>query len=382
MRNKSLLGLVLIPVLTACGPEGSGTSTELGKAASAVQDGTSDTSSAHNFAVGIYNPQYGAVCSGSLIAPNLVLTARHCVVPPAEEAVSCNDKFPSQNVSPSSLYVTTSPRMDGSANNYHQATAIDTPTDTAFCGNDIALITLGDNIPSSEAQPVTPVVQFKMTDTTKVGTLITAIGYGITSPNGQDSGIRRIHQDIGIVCVPGAKNTSCDSSYKSAMSDNEFVTQGFVCSGDSGSGAFDQESFAKGKPYVMGALSRGPQSADQCLAAIYSRTDVHADLIIATAKKAAKSGNYAAPEWTVTAAQAETPTPSKTTDPSSSDDSTSDSSPTEPADDSASDSVPTVTTTTTKGCSAAPSGRSDGFSALALAGVVSLVAGRRRRKTV
>ena len=41
-----------------------------------------------------------------------------------------------------------------------------------------------------------------------------------------------------------------------ADSDKEFVTEGWVCSGDSGGGAFDQHSFTAGTPFVLGALGR------------------------------------------------------------------------------------------------------------------------------
>ena len=50
------------------------------------------------------------------------------------------------------------------------------------------------------------------------------------------------------------------------------------------SGAFDQTTFEAGEPYVLGTLSRGPQTEDQCLAAIYTRTDAHSDMIIAAGK--------------------------------------------------------------------------------------------------
>src|SRR5690606_29720568 len=140
--------------------------------------------------------------------------------------------------------------------------------ETGFCGNDIALITLEDNIPESEAQPATPVVQFPMTDRTRIGDQITALGYGITSPNASDSGVRRIRQKIDIVCVPGDESYDCKSGYGRMLdSDKEFITEGYVCSGDSGGGAFDQASFESGAPYVLGTLSRGPQSDDRCLAA-------------------------------------------------------------------------------------------------------------------
>jgi MYXO-CTERM domain-containing protein len=195
----------------------------------------------------------------------------------------------------------------------------------------------------------------------KVGSKITALGYGITSPSSDDSGIRRIHEDIGIECVPGDNSYSCKGLYTSD-SDKEFITEGYVCSGDSGSGAFDQDSFTNGTPYVLGALSRGPQTDSKCLAAIYSRTDSHADLIIATGKKAAERGGYDAPDWVT--AQSEPAIASAC----GGDDCSS-----EPAESK-------VVRKTTTGCAAAPTGSSPSSGLFALLGMVAL-ATRVRRST-
>lgn len=370
--RTSLLGLVLFPALVACGaePESAWDSEPLGQQASAVQDGKSDTKKSNNFAVGIAS-RYGSVCSGTLIAPNLVLTARHCVVPPdGSSAVTCADKFPSRNVSPSGLFVTTEPSLRR-AQKLYQAKEITTPKETGFCGNDIALITLEDNIPADEATPATPVVQFSMTDRTKIGGQITALGYGITSPNARDSGIRRIREKIDIVCVPGDETYECKGAYARMLdSDKEFITEGYVCSGDSGGGAFDQDSFERREPYVLGALSRGPQTEDRCLAAIYTRTDAHAEMILAAGEKAAKSGGYDAPAWLSApadlSADPETGTVCEGELCTSID---------------ATEAPTTITkTTTTTGCSAAPRTASSGtFGALALAGIAALIVARRRR---
>ena len=346
-----------------------------GQQESGIQGGFNDTSAAHNFAVGITN-KLGGVCSGTLIAPNLILTARHCVVPPTHAAsVTCSDVF-QQNVAPSVMAVTTEPNLYRAKSSY-AVTEILTPTDKAFCGNDIALIILDRDVPETEAQPAIPVVQFKLTDRRLSGS-ITAMGYGITSPSAEDSGLRRVRENIPLLCIPGSPVMDCSGDL-AKYSDNpaEFVTQGYVCSGDSGSGAFDQKSFARVAPYVLGALSRGPQSADKCLAAIYSRTDAHAQLLIDAATKAAAQGKYALPSWTIPEP------PSAASDPSGGPPCERDGC--NPVTEAPPAPIP-MTTKTSSGCSAGiraagGSGTGSGSTALVGLAIAAALAARRRRSS-
>src|SRR5690348_14279466 len=120
-----------------------------------VQGGQVDTT--HNFAVGVCagnGPgQCQLLCSGALIAPNLVMTARHCVdqSPQAIDCTSASTVFGAQYASAAYFYVTTYYQMQQSTKGWHQAQQIFTTPGTKVCGNDMALIMLKDNVSVSEA---------------------------------------------------------------------------------------------------------------------------------------------------------------------------------------------------------------------------------------
>src|SRR6185295_17912722 len=116
-------------------------------------------------------------------------------------------------------------------------------------------------------------------------------------------------------------------------------------------------------------LSRGPQTDEECLAAIYTRTDAHADMIVNAGLKAAGAGGYDAPEWTKPASADAPATPGTCEG-----DTCTDTSATEPASD-----APQTTTKTTSGCSTSGTSSRDSFGVLALAAMTVLVTRRRRR---
>ncbi len=295
---------------------------ELAKTASTTQEiqgGTND-GAAHPYVVGIClgnRPNCG-ICTGTLILPNLVVTARHCVQQTNEQINCATDTFGADEPVG---FVTTYDEIFQTTKNWHAVKAITVPQPKGVCGNDIALITLKAPIPSSEATPVIPGVQYAMGDIDRYLPSFTAIGYGKISPAvppasaqcftpdadyAKCPGKRRIRQNISVVCIPGDEYIPCptDADTLAALKESEFVAGDGTCQGDSGSGAFETKSFGKGAPVTFGVLSRGGKSKDgtTCVSPIYTRLDKWRDLVVQTATTA--SGNWTlypkpVPDWTI-----------------------------------------------------------------------------------
>lgn len=266
-----------------------------------IQGGTNDTT--HTFAVGIVAQMNGgyALCSGALLAPNLVATARHCVAAVGDEAIICpQTKFGAVRAA-STFAVTTDPDIDKATTQVGvRKVIVPSGSDqTSVCGNDIALLILSKNI--SLPAYVTPVLSPPMTNHSLYSTTVTAVGYGVTSPSdstGSTAGLRRIKQGIKVACIPNDKNfTDCFPSHSGEITAAEFMTGNGTCEGDSGSDAYEQDNFNAGRWVGFGVLSRGGATSSTCLGGVYTRFDAWSSLVIGAAKEAATAGGYAVPEW-------------------------------------------------------------------------------------
>ncbi|MCL2450345.1 MAG: trypsin-like serine protease [Polyangiaceae bacterium] len=302
-----LVVTVLAMVTAACGAPASSPE-HVGAEQSAVQGGTSDTTD--NFVVGVVNHtsnQEVAVCTGSLLAPNLVATARHCVAGISSAVVECTSTMFGDVTAPGNVYVSNDAVL--SSSDYHQVSKIIVPSGAnaaGFCGNDLALLLLSDSF--SLPAYVTPVIDPPMTDRAAYSSTITVIGYGIDTPTdtmGTTAGTRRIHQNIDLVCIVDPTNDASfldcpnNSMVAQVIGNNEFETLGSTCDGDSGSGAFEQRNFNAGKAVSFGVLSRGGVSADgsTCESGIYTRFDAWGSLLASAAVEAAQMGGYDPPAW-------------------------------------------------------------------------------------
>jgi MYXO-CTERM domain-containing protein len=300
-RNAGALALMGAALwIAACGGEPSPD----GVSASArpIQGGASDTT--HLFAVGILGQVSTgtALCSGALLAPNLVATARHCVAAlPASGLIACPSTQFGALTPASNLVVTTDADVRTASTRFAVSKVI-LPTgadQTSVCGHDIALLILAQNI--SLPEYVTPVLTPPMTDHTVYSTTVTAIGYGVSTPTdttGTTAGIRRIKENVALTCIPNDKTfTDCFPSMAAELTAAEFVSGNATCEGDSGSNAFEQSNFDAGKWVAFGVLSRGGTMGGTCVGGIYSRFDAWSSLITDAATQAAAMGGYPLPSW-------------------------------------------------------------------------------------
>jgi hypothetical protein len=280
--------------------------------ATAIESDAGDAE--HRFAVGVVTtPPAGSpiLCSGVLLAPNLVATARHCVAAIDSVEVDCATSRFGATFDAAAIRVTTDATLDEAAGSFVGVSRVVVTSDPAnldggpdpVCGDDLALLVLATSI--DLPQYATPTIDPPMTDATLYTPRVTAIGYGITSPDAPPSSarVRRIKEDIPLACVPqDPALAGCFASPDAmrSMTVREFLSgDGSTCEGDSGSGAFEQSHFDQGRWVAFGVLSRGAVSPDghTCVQPIYTRFDAWGPFLVATATSAAADGGYDVPEW-------------------------------------------------------------------------------------
>lgn len=256
----------------------------LGVAEEAIKGGYEDTGDTN--VVGIFNIKEGFLCSGSLIAPNVVLTAHHCVSPILDETaaggVDCQKTRFDKSFDPTSFIVTTKQDLRDATGDI-RVRQILTPDDPSVCGTDQAIMILDKNMDPSEATPLVPRVDVSIVP----NDVYYAIGYGAIEDDemGTGAGERRRRDDLLVNCVGDGCPSAID---KPVVAPTEWQGQEGICGGDSGGPALDSLN------RVIGVTSRG---GVECTTPVYGHVFGLGQWIKDTTVFAAGLGGYPAPAW-------------------------------------------------------------------------------------
>lgn len=276
------LAALTLPVLlgaVACGQTGApGSSRGVSESSQSIVGG------------GTSGPQHDAVvqivrdgflgCTGTLIAPNLVLTARHCVTgddaqegagaPEAEAGCALGKTLPASSfaikrgaaVEPEGRVT----RPDA------RASRVFTTTVASVCSFDIALLQLDRAVQGAK------IAKVRFTPLTRGERGLLAVGYGVNGRTQDLPDARRARGNLVALAIGPASATFQQRSGETVPYDvpaNDVATGESTCNGDSGGPLFDAQM------NVVAVTSRGLPVESTCLdlPALYAGVAGHADLI-------------------------------------------------------------------------------------------------------
>jgi len=191
-------------------------------------------------------------CSGTLVAPNLVLTARHCVSETKSQHYACDEQGMPALGDPTlgdDFPVKDTMVFTGAAlpDTFTPATAsaigkqVVHDTTTTICNADLALVVLDREIPNAK------LASLRLDGAIAAGDPLYAVGWGATE-DGPLPAMRQRRDDVSVAVV----GPSTEAVLGDMLADREMRVTESICQGDSGGPVFDPVTHAE-----LGVVSRG-----------------------------------------------------------------------------------------------------------------------------
>lgn len=377
-----IVGVMAVATM-ACNGAGPGgdSSARMGSVRERIVNGTVSPAS-QDSVVELMNAADDSLCTATLIAPDLLITAHHCV---AAEGTGQDECSPlGALVNPGDLQVKIN--VHGTKANYDatqdgpsvaEGAQIFVPPTNNMCSFDVALVKLDKPVPNAKISPL------RFTKLA-VDEAVTVVGFGVDQfDREQSQRMQRVTSVIGVGAGPVVFHSQTDGDFNFTLPDGDVMTGESHCFGDSGGPLFDKDG------NLVAIVSRGPEFNDPrkkhgntCLdmAETYSGIAFNAQFI----QDAAKQAGHDLGAGTATTTTTQTTPPGSSTadegDSSNHDDSSAD----EDEDDDApkkstkKKSSSSSATPQAAGCSAAP-GQTNGSSGLLVFAAIALVASGRAR---